>query len=113
MASIQPQNIVIGFTPVAKLIRMNAKFIIAFNALFIQIRFEWLRFSLSGTLMRSSSTKIERVGPFEDHFQNAQIGFQIDAQSFLFDRLALLASIRSAKTLQRHLPLMNNLLGKM
>ena len=49
MASIQPQNIVIGFTPVAKLIRMNAKFIIAFNTLFIQIRFEWLRFSLSGT----------------------------------------------------------------
>ena len=61
MASIQPQNIVIGFTPVAKLIRMNAKFIIAFNTLFIQIRFEWLGFSLSGTLMRSSSTNIERL----------------------------------------------------
>ena len=60
MASIQPQNIVIGFTPVAKLIRMNAKFIIAFNTLFIQIRFEWLGFSLSGTLMRSSSTNMER-----------------------------------------------------
>ena len=94
MASIQPQNIVIGFTPVAKLIRMNAKFIIAFNALFIQIRFEWLRFSLSGTLMRSSSTKIERVDLLRTIFKT-KIWQRMLRSVFklMLGRVALLASI--------------------